>query len=330
MINFSECDRRRKGYSGANGDKIAVIYNNELYMLKFPPSAKINKEMSYTNGVLSEYIGSHIFNILGIKAQETLIGIYDTGKKIKEVVACKDFTDLANGISLLDFASLKNQIIDSERHGFGTDLLDILQTIASQSVMDPVDLEDHFWKIFVVDELIANPDRHNGNWGFLYNAKTDTLTLAPIFDCGSSLYPQADEDIMRRCLSNDEEVKRRIYGIMNSAIQYEGKRINYFNFNEREMQNYPGYIHALLTMAPLINQRWDQICDTVKNTPEIADIQRDFLLLMLSRRKELLIDRAYEKATELTHCEIQNTEINQYDLEENPADNTGFDPADDE
>ena len=56
--------------------------------------------------------------------------------------------------------------------------------------------------MFIVDALIGNWDRHNGNWGFLYDAHTDRMTLAPSFDCGSSLYPQADEEIMQAVLTD--------------------------------------------------------------------------------------------------------------------------------
>ena len=39
MIDFTNCPRLfDKAYSGANGKKIAVEYNGNAYMLKFPPS----------------------------------------------------------------------------------------------------------------------------------------------------------------------------------------------------------------------------------------------------------------------------------------------------
>lgn len=41
-------------------------------MLKFPPIAKdIKTQLSYTNSCYSEHIGSSIFNMLGVYAQET-------------------------------------------------------------------------------------------------------------------------------------------------------------------------------------------------------------------------------------------------------------------
>lgn len=59
MIDFTALPTTRKAYGGANGGKIAVIYEGEQYMLKFPPYPKRNREMSYTNSCISEYLGSH-------------------------------------------------------------------------------------------------------------------------------------------------------------------------------------------------------------------------------------------------------------------------------
>ena len=41
--------------------------------------------------------------------------------------------------------------------------------------------------MFVIDSLIGNTDRHNGNWGFLVNKSTDKIKFSPIYDCGSCL-----------------------------------------------------------------------------------------------------------------------------------------------
>lgn len=76
-IDFTSCRRLlRKAYNGANGKKIAVEYEENQYMLKFPPSG-IQKptNLSYTNSCISEHVGSSIFNMLGIPAQHTLPGI---------------------------------------------------------------------------------------------------------------------------------------------------------------------------------------------------------------------------------------------------------------
>ena len=216
MIDFTDMPIRKKAYAGANGGEIAVMYEGEQYMLKFPPHPKRNKEMSYTHSCISEYLGSHIFDIVGIPVQQTLHGIYRVNGKEKVVVACKDFTTYET--VLQDFASLKNTLIDSGHSGYGTELSEIIEAIEEQSFIDPVTLREHFWDMFIVDALIGNWDRHNGNWGFLYNNRSDEISIAPIYDCGSCLYPQADDTVMEMTLNDPAEMDFRIFADYKSAF----------------------------------------------------------------------------------------------------------------
>ena len=292
MIDFTNAVQKNKTYAGANGGKISVLYNGEQYMLKFPPFPTINKEMSYTNSCISEYIGCKVFESVGIPVQETVIGTYTSKGKEKVVVACKDFT--SQGITLQDFASLKNRIIDSERNGYGTELADILSTIDEQTAMDSETLKTRFWDMFIVDALIGNWDRHNGNWGFLYNNATDQVTLAPVFDCGSSLYPQADEDLMKKILSDKNELNHRIFDIPLSAVTYNGKKINYFKFlSEGE---FPDCNKALKRIASRIDMK--KIYEIIDNTPTITELQKEFYKTMLTARKERIIDFSLNKLKE--------------------------------
>jgi len=51
--------------------KIAVSYNGDAYMLKFPPSGEGKPtELPYTNSCISEHIASSIMGMLGIRVQE--------------------------------------------------------------------------------------------------------------------------------------------------------------------------------------------------------------------------------------------------------------------
>ena len=84
--------------------------------------------------------------------------------------------------------------------------------------------------MFIVDALIGTWDRHNGNWGFLYNSRTDELSIAPVYDCGSCLYPQADEAIMRATLDDPAERDFCIFQIPVSSIRIENQKIRYFDF----------------------------------------------------------------------------------------------------
>ena len=289
MIDFTNLPVRNKTYAGANGSKISVLYNNELYMLKFPAVPAINKEMSYANGCISEYLGCHIFESIGIPVQKTMLGTYTKNGKQKIVVACKDFT--AGGLVLQDFASLKNTIIDSAHNGYGTELSDIVKTLEEQTAIDPKLLTDWFWDMFIVDALIGNWDRHNGNWGFLYNPETDKISLAPIYDCGSCLFPQADDEIMRKTLDDPAELEIRIFERPLSGIKINGQKIQYFKFIS-SLEN-TDCNKALKRILPRIDM--NKIYKIVDETPFISDLHREFYKTLLRERKERILDFSYQK-----------------------------------
>lgn len=294
MIDFTECKRIfGKAYNGANGKKIAVEYAGEQYMLKFPPSAmKKPTGLSYTNSCFSEHIASSIFNMLGISAQQTLLGIYKVNGKEKIVCACKDFT--ADGMILYDFCSIKNSVIDSEHNGSGTELSDVLETIEKQQFVNPAMLLEHFWNVFIVDALLGNFDRHNGNWGFIVNPISQVAELAPIFDCGSCLLPQADEKVMQRVLENEGELNTRVYQFPTSAIKQNGRKVNYYDF--LMAAEYKECGEALLRIVPEIDIR--EICAFVDNVPYISELQKKFYKTYICARHERIIRPAYEQIYE--------------------------------
>lgn len=289
VIDFTKLKKRNKTYAGANGNKISVIYEDEQYMLKFPAQAKLNKDMSYSNSCFSEYLGCQIYESVGVPVQKTLLGVYTVKGKQKIVVACGDFTE--PGVVLQDFASLKNRMIDSERQGYGTELPDILQTIDEQTMIDSDKLLMRFWDMFIVDAFIGNWDRHNGNWGFLYDDRTDEMTLAPVYDCGSSLYPQADETIMEAVLTDEGERNHRVYNIPTSAIMLDGKKINYFQFIS-SLQN-ADCNHAMQRIVPKIDM--EKIQSIIEETPFMSDLQKRFYMTMLSERKTRILDYSLSK-----------------------------------
>lgn len=116
-LDFTGAPILKRAYPGTSGSKLSVMYNGRQYMLKFPARA----------ACFSEYLRCHVFDSIEIPVQQTILGTYNTAHGEKVVVACKDITE--PGVVLQDFASLKNQMIDFERNGYGTELSGILDTI---------------------------------------------------------------------------------------------------------------------------------------------------------------------------------------------------------
>ena len=302
MIDFTGLPIRRKTYAGANGSKISVVYNGNIYMLKFPALPTRNPALSYSNSCISEYLGCKIFESVGIPVQEVLLGTYRTPKgKEKIVVACRDFT--SPGIVLQDFASLKNQIVDSVRNGYGTELSDIQDTFEQQTAIDETLLKERFWDMFIVDALIGNWDRHNGHWGFLYNTQTDEMQLAPVFDCGSSLFPQADEEKMQEVLADRTALNLRIFNQPLSSIVLDGRKINYFEFIS-SLKN-EDCNQALKRIAPRIDMAVIQ--QIIAETSVLSDLQKDFYTTILSERKLRIIDFSLKKLRKLEKSSREET-----------------------
>lgn len=290
MTDFSNCRIvPGRAYNGANGNKIAVNYNGIVYMLKFPPSgAGKPTELSYTNSCISEHLSSSIFNLIGIEAQETMLGTYTVLEKTKLVCACKDFT--TGQKRFFDFCSIKNTVLESDSNGTGTELSDVLDAIDKQQYILPSVLRTHFWDVFIIDALLGNFDRHNGNWGFLYDEATDEASIAPVFDCGSCLLPQADENVMQKVLTSEPELHARIYQFPTSALKINDRKINYYDFITKSGD--PECLAALKRIFPRINlSEIDAFVDSVE---PLTNLQREFYKTYIHARYELILLPAYK------------------------------------
>ena len=297
LIDFSQCkENPKKSFLGASSPKKCLIYNGKQYMVKFPAvpnSARTT--LSYANGCLSEYLGCHIFEIAQIPVQKTLLGTYrtETGKN-KLVVACGDLEK--PGTILMPFAGLKNQMINSPTNGFSTDLKELEEVFEKQALFDKETISAFFWDMFIVDALIGNFDRHNGNWCYLYNSLEDSVSLAPVYDCASSLFPQADEKTIDSILNNKAEMEKRIFVFPNSAIKLDGKKLSYYEYINSFVNK--DCTNALLRVYPRLDI--DKIYALFNFLEGIVDAKQiAFYKTMIKERKERILEPAYEKARQI-------------------------------
>ena len=305
MFDFTLCEVNKfRAYGGVNGNKINILYEGNSYMLKFPPVPSRNKNMSYTNGCISEYLACHIFASLGFKTQETLLGTYtDPLGKEKVVVACGDFTE--GGKRLIEFAHLKNTCISSEQNGYGKELSSIMQAIDEQMLLPPDQLRDFFWDMFIADALLGNFDRHNGNWGILVDEQSKTAEIAPVYDCGSCLYPQLAAKDMGDVLNSEDEIDRRVYVFPASSIEEDGKKISYFEFIS-SLRN-PDCTAALKRVSARIDM--EKIRTLIDKTPTLLPVQKEFYAVIISERKAKIIDYSMEQLMKLDGQELERGDI---------------------
>ena len=224
MIDFTNYVEVFNEYKGSEKKK-TLIYENNKYLVKFPdPIREKNKKISYINNAISEYIGSHIFELCGFDTQKTILGFYKKDNKEKLVCACLDFTDEENVLYEFENLALSTNTdkkIDTELN----DIIDVIEK--SSNLIDVSDTKNKFYDMFIIDFLIGNTDRHNGNWGFLLNKKTNEIKFSPIYDCGSCLNPILEEKEIETM--DDTEIKNLALNVF-SCLKENGKKIHYVSY----------------------------------------------------------------------------------------------------
>ena len=152
---------RNGSYGGAAGSKEGILIDREYWLVKYPKSTRSMRGtlLSYTTSALSEYIGSHIYSILGYSVHETKLGI----RNGKLVVACKDFCEYPG--ELREIRTLKNiyndkleSMLESEAGTVSDTHSVALKEILLQLEYNPIlskvlGLKDRFWDLVIIDGL---------------------------------------------------------------------------------------------------------------------------------------------------------------------------------
>ncbi len=287
LIDFNKATEIPPEYNGSEKKK-TMILGGKKYLVKFPDSNRSPKlNISYINNVYSEYIGSKVFELLGINTQRVNLGYYNQENRKFYVCACEDFT--TENTKLIEFEKLENASLDSD--GEKKDLSDIKHIIELNTYnIDKISFKKFFWDIFIVDCLIGNTDRHNGNFGFIKNIKTEELTLAPVYDCGSCLFSTFTDEKMAEVLNN-EGLLRDCIKNTSSAIKYNGSKIKYYDFITSLKDE--DCVKALIRIYPKIEiEKINKIIDEI---PCITDIRREFYKTIIKYKYEDILKVAYKK-----------------------------------
>ena len=312
MIDFTGCQIDIfSDYKGSD-QKRGIIYNGKRYMLKLSDRISTDKRDSlrdsYSNSVFSEYISCHIIDMCGYDTQKTILGqvVMDTKRnkdKLVPVVACENF--IPEGYKLIEFKNIQNTLSD-EKPGRITKIGELYRIFTEENVYfnreQGREAMERYWDTFIFDAWLGNFDRHGNNWGYLISEKTGKLKLAPIYDCGSCLYPQLSDEAIPDILNDEDAIRKRINEFPKAALELEnGMKANYLEFINSLINK--DCTDALLRVYPKIDL--DKINEFIDGIAEITDIRKTFYKTMLCKRYDLILTTAYEKALKLTQSEQQ-------------------------
>lgn len=310
--DLSDCELsvRNGSYGGMAGYKEGIKYMGEMWVVKYPKNISNIKEGDgvYASSPLSEFIGSHIYQMLGIPVHDTLLG-YRNGKL---VVACRDFVESKS--MLLEIRTLKNLANkDFEKQfdrPFGStgsshvvDWEELLLHIEHNPVMSKVaGLWERFIMQAIVDILINNNDRNNGNWGVLRRVEGDTYIdcLAPIYDNGACFSPNLTEAEISSRMNDVSTCERNS---CNTVVAYgkDGKNFTARKFCEM-LATLESAKHTVYRVSNEIDSKMISCIEFIRSIPNtitidgktvevMSELRKDFYILQLESRYRNLIQK---------------------------------------
>ena len=287
IINLDNAEILNKGYGGQSCLKKCVRLNNDVYLMKFPGNLRnrnlTNITSSYSNSPICEYIGSHIYSLFHIPTHETLLGMYQG----RVVVLCKDFE--AGKYIFHDFRTILVSHIESPDldeyyiRGKGNKLHDVLRLCDTNDKLSKVSgVKMRLFEMILIDGLIGNFDRNNGNWGLLLDRDSyEIIGLAPVFDNGNCLFDKWDDSKMSECMKDDVRMQDMALNVVKSFFAKDnGKTYNPFRLLESgEFPLYTLVAHDLFKENHL-----PDILDLINSIPCISDIQKKFYRKLITLR----------------------------------------------
>lgn len=290
-------------YTGASGFKDGLIIDGQDWIVKYPKNASYlsrHEEMSYTNDPVSEYLGSHIYELLGYSVHETML----VERKNKIAVACKDFIDDTARERLIEIRAIKNAIneqlatiLERDFNSTGSthvvNFEELLLHLEHNEILTNVDgLKELFYDMLVVDIFINNSDRNNGNWGIIRSPGHPDRP-APIFDNGGSFNGKTPDSRLERMMKSENIMKDSIV----NGITVFGKEGKPFLSKDIIKLDIPELRQAIVKNVPKIKENLENFYHLIDELPDKAcsPVRKEFYKQSLAIRLELILEPEYEK-----------------------------------
>ncbi|MEA4860209.1 MAG: HipA domain-containing protein [Sphaerochaeta sp.] len=287
-MDYSHYPKNQKYYSGSE-EKIGITIGSTDYILKFQKPS----ETGLLNNTICEYIGCHVFQMLGMNVQKTFLGTYEG----RNVVALQDF--IMVGQQFVPFNEVGDSSLEHDRETYQYSYADVMRMLQENTKLTKIpETINQFWRIYIIDALLGNFDRHGANWGFI--KESNRYTLAPVFDNGSCLFPRIHTD--EACLDilrDEHEVSKRVFHFPTSQIKLDNVKSSYFEVIHS--LQFPECNAALLDIVGKMDMQ--RIAIFIDSIEQISEIQKRFYRTILQVRFEKILEASYKKLQGESVCE---------------------------
>lgn len=309
-IVITDSNINHKRYGGSS-QKFGVTLNGVDYIVKLPEKGDFS--------VYSEYIASNIIRKLGYDVHEVYIAEYQgmfSNNIAMRVSLLRDFLD--SGYSLHEFSETKQSSettpLENKQYTY-TDIVDMINKHTKLiPELKPVMIKQ-FWTQFVCDAILANRDRHGGNWGYIVTSDKRYIP-APIYDNGNSLFPAINSKEMElKGLRTRDDIynfcKERVYTFPACIIMKYNpslgrlSRTNYADMM-KDFRLYPVMAEVVRELKSRISVEclMGIVYSIVNNCTDLDIVYKRFYIFIVCLRYACLVckepyDRAFNKVYNL-------------------------------
>lgn len=282
FMNINEHILREEQFNiyGGSGKKRTVIMDDgKRYILKVPTPRR-NRGVLYISNPVSEYVGCHVYQLVGIPAQRTYLGTYITEEgKEKIACLCEDFSN--DGLVLHEADKLELGVLESNTL---FSLKSVKALIGQVRGIDHDKICAEYCNRIIVDGLIGVTDRYNENWGFTENTE-GYVDIAPVYDCGASYSPILDDSEVTNAGTRMEAENTM------TAFQYpDGRRVKYIDLIYSDDKDIQDAICRVVPNIPL-----EEIIRMIEDIPYISNTRKEYCKKITEYRYHGILVPAMER-----------------------------------
>ena len=159
------------------------------------------------------------------------------------------------------------------------------------------DIQTRFWEQVIVDALINNNDRNNGNWGILY--EEGKYKLAPVFDNGAAFYNKLPDSKLSEYLADAAKFQQSA-DMSRTVFALNGKPLMAKDLTLIENAD---FYETAAKLIPLIQSRLNEIAAFIHQIPEkyqdlpiCSEARKQFYVQSIAYRLDNFLLPVYEKA----------------------------------
>nr|WP_297566772.1 HipA domain-containing protein [uncultured Faecalibaculum sp.] len=148
----------------------------------------------------------------------------------------------------------------------------------------------HFWKMFVLDYLIGNCDRHLENWGMVID-RNGRRYPSPVYDCGSSLLAVTSDEQLQEEIGTGDFTGKSLNLYTPFGTEDNRRRLSFRDVLESPN---PELEQAILEVFPRIDLAG--IYQILQDTPFMSEIRKTAMMESIKIRYNQVLLKAWVKA----------------------------------